>query len=53
MALRHSNPRFLFPLAGNTNDAGEQPGGEMEDNNFYREKVELSFSIETREETIK
>lgn len=35
------------------NDAGEQPGREMEDNNFYREKVKFIFSVETKEETIK
>lgn len=52
MAVRHSNPRIQFPLAGNINDAGEQSGREKEDNNFYREKVKLSFSVETREETI-
>lgn len=47
---RHSNSRILFPVAGNTNDAGEQPGREMEDS---REEVKISFSVETREETVK
>lgn len=40
---------WLVILSG----AGEQPGREMKDNNFYRKDVKFIFSVETREETIK